>query len=63
MLEGYFLWNVEQIAHTLEKRYPASTILPSHYCYIVGGYVFQGYREGLNRFGQINNVGDPIRLP
>jgi glycosyltransferase involved in cell wall biosynthesis len=57
------LWSMEQIVHALEKRYPASNLLPSLYRYIVGGYVFQGYREGLNEFGQINNVGDPIRLP
>jgi glycosyltransferase involved in cell wall biosynthesis len=57
------LWSMEQIVHILEKRYPASTLLPSLYRYIVGGYVYQGYREGLNEFGQIKTVGDPIRLP
>ncbi len=50
------LWSMEQIVHALEKRYPTSTLLPSFYRYIVGGYMFQGYREGLNKFGQINNV-------
>jgi glycosyltransferase involved in cell wall biosynthesis len=57
------LWSMEQIVHALEKRHPASTLLPPLYRYIVGGYVFRGYREGLNEFGQINNLGDPIRLP
>lgn len=44
------LWSMEQIAHALEKRYPASFILPSLYRYIVGSYIFQGYREGLREF-------------
>jgi len=57
------LWSMERIVHALEKRYPAFILLPSLYRYIVGGYVFQGYREGLSEFGQINNVGNPIRLP
>jgi glycosyltransferase involved in cell wall biosynthesis len=56
------LWTMEQIVHALEKRYPASTLLPSLYRFIVGAYIFLGYREGLNKFGQINNVGHPITL-
>lgn len=44
------LWSMEQIAHTLEERYPASTLLPSLYRYIIGGYIFRGYREGLREF-------------
>ena len=44
------LWSMEQIVHILEKRYPASTLLQSLYRYIIGGYVFQGYREGLREF-------------
>jgi glycosyltransferase involved in cell wall biosynthesis len=57
------LWSMEQLVSTLEKYYPTSPVLPLLYRYIIGGYIFQGYREGLNEFGQINNVGDPIRLP
>ena len=44
------LWMMEQIVKGLEKNYPASTILPSLYRYIIGGYVFHGYREGLRKF-------------
>jgi glycosyltransferase involved in cell wall biosynthesis len=44
------LWGMEQIAHFLEKRYPAFTLLPSLYRYIIGGYIFRGYREGLREF-------------
>ena len=44
------LWSMEQIVHILEKRYPASTFLPSLYRYIIGGYIFRGYREGLREF-------------
>jgi glycosyltransferase involved in cell wall biosynthesis len=57
------LWSMEQIVHALEQHYSASNLLPALYRYIVGGYVFQGYRAGLSEFGQINSVGDPIGLP
>jgi hypothetical protein len=50
------LRSMEEIVHALEKRYPTSTLLPPLYRYIVGGYTFQGYREGLNEFGQIDHV-------
>lgn len=56
------LWSMEQFVHVLENYFPASTLLPSLYRFIVGGYVFQGYREGLNAFGPIHQVGNPIRL-
>ncbi|MDQ3004488.1 MAG: glycosyltransferase family 2 protein [Chloroflexota bacterium] len=52
------LWSMEQLASTLEKRYPTSPTLRLLYRYIIGGYIFQGYREGLNEFGRINNLGD-----
>jgi glycosyltransferase involved in cell wall biosynthesis len=45
------LWSMEQIVTALEKRSPASAILPPLYRYIIGGYIFRGYREGLNEFG------------
>jgi GT2 family glycosyltransferase len=45
------LWGMEQIVTALEKCSPASAILPPLYRYIIGGYIFQGYREGLNEFG------------
>ena len=56
------LWSMEQIVNALEKRYPASTLLPSLYRYIIGGYIFQGYREGLGEFGQVENKDGPILL-
>lgn len=45
------LWSMEQIVKALEKRYPESGILPALYRYIVGGYIFQGFRQGLSKFG------------
>jgi glycosyltransferase involved in cell wall biosynthesis len=47
------LWSMEQIVTALEKRYSASAILPSLYRYIIGGYIFWGYREGLDEFGWV----------
>jgi glycosyltransferase involved in cell wall biosynthesis len=45
------LWSMEKIVTVLEKRSPASAILPPLYRYIIGGYIFRGYREGLSAFG------------
>jgi glycosyltransferase involved in cell wall biosynthesis len=44
------LWSMEQTADVLERLFPASILLPSLYRYIVGSYIFQGYREGLREF-------------
>jgi glycosyltransferase involved in cell wall biosynthesis len=51
------LWGMERIATTLEKRSPVSSILPHLYRYIIGGYIFRGYREGLSEFGHIGAGG------
>jgi glycosyltransferase involved in cell wall biosynthesis len=51
------LWSMEQIVTVLEKRSPASTILPALYRYIIGGYIFRGYQEGLSEFGRVGTPG------
>jgi glycosyltransferase involved in cell wall biosynthesis len=47
------LWCMEQAVRALEKRRPESGILKSLYRYVIGGYIFRGYREGLGAFGHI----------
>lgn len=44
------LWSMEQIVTVLEKHFLASKILPALHRYIIGGYIFRGYREGLSKF-------------
>jgi GT2 family glycosyltransferase len=56
------LWSMEQIANALEKHNPASGMLPVLYRYIIGGYIFQGYREGLGEFGRVDNKDEPVLL-
>ena len=51
------LWSMEQLVPILEKHAPTASILPLLYRYIIGGYIFQGYREGLNEFGQAGVQG------
>jgi GT2 family glycosyltransferase len=41
------LWGMEHMVSILEKRDPASGLLPALYRYIIGGHIFQGYRAGL----------------
>jgi glycosyltransferase involved in cell wall biosynthesis len=47
------IWSMEQVVNALEKNYPGSLLLPRLYRYIIGGYIYQGYREGLRDFGQV----------
>jgi glycosyltransferase involved in cell wall biosynthesis len=42
------LWGMEHVVNILEKRDPASGLLPPLYRYIIGGHTFQGYRAGLS---------------
>ena len=49
------LWSMELIVKTLEKRSPTSKRLLSLYRYIIGGYIYQGYREGLRKFGHVGS--------
>ena len=54
------LWSMEQTVNFLEKSYPVSKILPSLYRYIVGSYIFHGFREGLRKFGKVDAKGGRI---
>jgi glycosyltransferase involved in cell wall biosynthesis len=54
------LWIMEKIVITLEKSNPTSKLLPPLYRYIVGGYIFHGYRQGLRKFGKVDNKGRRI---
>ena len=41
------LWGLERIVRVLEQRYPSPSLLRPLYRWVIGGYIFQGYREGL----------------
>jgi hypothetical protein len=56
------LWSMEQIVNSLEKPYPTFSMLPILYRYIIAGYIFQGYREGLGEFGQVDNKDGSVLL-
>jgi hypothetical protein len=47
------IWSMEQIVKVLEKHYSASKLLLALHRYILGGYIYQGYREGLREFGEV----------
>ncbi len=47
------LWSMEKLVAILEKRNPSSNFLHSLYIWIVGGYIYRGYREGLREFGLV----------
>lgn len=57
------IWGMEKLVLAFEGHFPASNLLPHLYRFIIGGYMFQGYRQGLHDFGQIKTVGETIRLP
>jgi hypothetical protein len=45
-----FLWSMEQVVRGLEMHHPTSGLLPALYRCIIGGYIFQGYRDGLREY-------------
>lgn len=47
------LWGMEQIVSVLEQRCPSPTLLRPLYRWIIGGYIFRGYREGLREYGPV----------
>lgn len=51
------LGGLEQLVSTLEKYHPSPALLRPLYRWISGGYMFQGYREGLRA---CKSVGDGI---
>lgn len=46
------LWSMEKIAHAFQKS-DQSPLLSSLYRWIIGGYIFRGFREGLRDFGPL----------
>jgi GT2 family glycosyltransferase len=49
---SYVLMGLEKTAHLLEQRRPSALMLRPLYRWIIGGYIFRGYREGLHRYSQ-----------
>ncbi len=47
------MWALEQLAHILEQRYPSPSLLRPLYRWIIGGYIFRGYREGLREYASV----------
>jgi len=56
------LWTMEQSVKVIENRHPASGMLPTLYRYIIGGYIFQGYRQGLGQFGPVEKKDEHVLL-
>lgn len=47
------LWGMERIVSILEQHYPSPTLLRPLYRWIIGGYIFRGYRQGLREYGAV----------
>ncbi|MCL5996870.1 MAG: glycosyltransferase [Chloroflexi bacterium] len=47
------LWALEKIAALLERYYPSVALLRPIYRWILGGYMFKGYRQGLQQYGPL----------
>ncbi|MBV7328046.1 glycosyltransferase [Chloroflexi bacterium TSY] len=46
---------LERMVKIIEYINPSTLLLGRFYRWIIGGYIFQGYREGLREFGPIEN--------
>jgi len=47
------LTGMELVVNVLEQRYPSPKLLRPLYRWILGGYIFRGYRVGLKEYGPI----------
>lgn len=45
------LWVIERLAESLQKWFPTSSMLIKLHQWIIGGYIFRGYRQGLREVG------------
>ncbi|MDW8072513.1 MAG: hypothetical protein RMK79_13720, partial [Anaerolineae bacterium] len=43
------VWGMEQLVHQFERHFPQPWLLRPLYRWIIGAYIFRGYREGLRR--------------
>ncbi len=55
------LWMLERAARLIEQRWPTSALLRPVYRWIVGGYIYRGYRQGLRDFGPVRIPGHDIK--
>lgn len=45
------LWVLERVVHLLETLFPNPKVLSPFYRWILGGYIFRGYRDGMEAYG------------
>jgi len=45
------VWAMEHLVRLLEHSYPSPTLLRPLYRWIIGAYIYQGYRQGLREYG------------
>ncbi len=50
------LKGMEHLVSVLEKRFPSPVVLRPLYRWILGGYIFQGYRAGLREYGPMKDA-------
>lgn len=48
---------LEHVTRQVERLAPHPSLLQPLYRWVVGGYIFQGYREGLRKYGQVKGCG------
>jgi glycosyltransferase involved in cell wall biosynthesis len=54
---NFTLWVLERCVNAIDKFYPSSDLTYSFSRWIVGGYIFRGYREGLRANGFNHGYG------
>ncbi|MEM3432915.1 MAG: glycosyltransferase [Candidatus Methanomethyliaceae archaeon] len=52
------LWAMERLVHLLEQYCPSPALLRPLYRWIIGGYIFRGFRDGLRKYGPIPSCKD-----
>jgi glycosyltransferase involved in cell wall biosynthesis len=49
-----FIWSIEKIVRLLEIHNPNPTLLRPLYRWVIGGYIYRGFRKGLFEFGSLH---------
>jgi glycosyltransferase involved in cell wall biosynthesis len=49
------LWGLTVVVGIISQRQGLSALLPTLHRYIIGGHIFQGYRDGLRDFGAVRS--------
>jgi hypothetical protein len=52
----FILRGMEYLVKILEQRYPSPNLLRPLYRWVIGGYIFRGYQDGVREYGVVKSI-------